>query len=412
LLAVGGIATGGYFAGKALFGNGANAPGTVAPAPSIVVHTPQPTAAQDVGFPEFATKNTTRVGGADPAADAAGVALATHPSAGGLEQPAAVSLVPDDDWQAGIVATELTAAPVGAPILLDSAGGLPPLSADALSAMSPTGSAATDNKQLFLIGGARAPSGGATAASVDATDPARLAVGVAALRQKLVNAPPAHIILVNSSSAAYAMPAASWAARSGDAILFVDRDSLPAATAAALKRYVGTPTYLLAPSSLVTDATFKAIQKIAPQAQRISGVDPVSSAVTFARYSDGSFGWNINDPGHGFVIANVSRPLDAAAAAPLSASGNWGPLLVTDTAATPPPALRSYLLDLKPGYESDPTRAVYNHVWLIGDESAISVPFQSEIDDLAEAAQIRSGSGGGLAPQAGSEGEQKQPKKP
>ena len=32
------------------------------------------------------------------------------------------------------------------------------------------------------------------------------------------------------------------------------------------------------------------------------------------------------------MIANTERPLDAAVAAPLSASGTWGPLLVTDDA--------------------------------------------------------------------------------
>jgi len=408
VLVIGAIAVGGYFAGKALFGDDDTATGTQAPAPSIVIQAPQPAAAQSVGFPEFATKNTTRVGGADPAADAAGVALAVHPSAGGLEQPPAVTLAPDDDWQAGIVAAELTAAPVGAPILFSSADGLPPLSADALSAMAPSGSKATDNKQLFLIGGVKSP-GNATTASVDATDPARLAVGVAALRQKLVNAPPEHIVLVSSASPAYAMPAAAWAARSGDAVLFVDRDTLPAATAAALKRYVGVPAYVLAPPSVVSDKAFKAIQKIAPQAKRISAADPVSSAVDFARYSDGEFGWNINDPGHGFVIANSDRPLDAGASAALSASGNWGPLLVSDSASAPPSALRSYLLDLKPGYATDPTRAVYNHVWLMGDESALSVPFQSEIDTLAEVAKIRSGSGSGADAQAGAETEQKKP---
>jgi len=36
----------------------------------------QPKAAQELGFPQFATKNTTRVGGADPTADAAAVAQA------------------------------------------------------------------------------------------------------------------------------------------------------------------------------------------------------------------------------------------------------------------------------------------------------------------------------------------------
>jgi hypothetical protein len=58
-----------------------------------------------------------------------------------------------------------------------------------------------------------------------------------------------------------------------------------------------------------------------------------------------------------------------------------------------PSALRSYLLDVKPGFVSDPTRAVYNHVWLIGSQEAISVGFQAQVDELAEVAQVRSGSG-------------------
>ena len=40
---------------------------------------------------------------------------------------------------------------------------------------------------------------------------------------------------------------------------------------------------------------------------------------------------------------------------------------------------------------NDPTRAVYNHVWLIGDQDAISVGFQAQVDDLAELVQVRSG---------------------
>lgn len=401
------VAAGGYFAGKGLFGSGGEA-AVPAPGPTIVVHRSQPQAAQDVGFPEFATKNTTRVSGADPVADAAGVALAVYPSAGGSPRPSAVTLVPDDDWQAGVAAASLVAAPVAAPILISAADAVPTLTADALVALAPTGSAATDHKQLFVIGGTSAPSG-ATAASVDAADPAKLAVGIAALRQKLVNAPPAHLLLVSSQAPAYAMPAAAWAARSGDPVLFTDRDSVPPATIAALKRYPGVPVYVLGPPSAVSAKAMADVGKVAAQVRRISGPDPVSSAVTFARYGDGTFGWDINDPGHGFVIANAARPLDAAAAAALSASGTWGPLLVTDSATAPPSPLSNYLLDLKPGYAGDPTRAVYNHVWLIGDPSAISVPFQGTVDDLAEVAKIRSG-GGALPTQAGSsDSEQRKP---
>ena len=80
--------------------------------------------------------------------------------------------------------------------------------------------------------------------------------------------------------------------------------------------------------------------------------------------------------------------IDAAISSPLSASGTWGPLLLTDDAATLPKPLREYLLDVKPGYTDDPTRAFYNHVWVIGNQNAIDVTQQAEIDQLAELAKI------------------------
>ena len=148
------------------------------------------------------------------------------------------------------------------------------------------------------------------------------------------------------------------------------------------------PVYALGPPSAISDKALGQVHKVAPGVKRVGAEDPVANAIDFARYVDGTFGWNVNDPGHGFVIANVSRPQDAAASAALSASGDWGPLLVTDDASEVPAPLRNYLLDVKPGYVSDPTRAVYNHMWLIGDQDAVSVDFQAEIDDLAEVAQV------------------------
>jgi hypothetical protein len=111
-------------------------------------------------------------------------------------------------------------------------------------------------------------------------------------------------------------------------------------------------------------------------------------------------------------LANTGRPLDAAAAASLASTGKWGPLLLIDRADGLPPELRSFLLDIKPGYETDPTRAVYNHVWLMGDASAIGGQVQAEVDELAELAQIGATGGGaqgtisgGAAQPGGPEGE-------
>jgi hypothetical protein len=209
------------------------------------------------------------------------------------------------------------------------------------------------------------------------------------------------------------MPAAGWAARSGDPVLFVDRDGVPGPTRKVLERNEDVPVYVLGPTSSISAKAFGEVEKLAPGAERIGAGDPAASSVEFARFTSGSFGWNINDPGHGFVIANASRPLDAAVAAPLSGSGTWGPLLVTENAGRVPDAMRGYLLDLKPGYEDDPTRALYNHVWLIGDTSALSVDLQAQLDEIAEVAPVTSGSGEDtLGPPPGTPEAQPEPDQP
>jgi len=156
----------------------------------------------------------------------------------------------------------------------------------------------------------------------------------------------------------------------------------------ALENCMEAPVYVLGPSSAISSRVVREIEQAGGPVRRVSGEDPVANAIALARYADGEFGWNVNDPGHGFVVARSDEPLDAAAAAALSASGTWGPLLLTDSADTLPAALRGYLLDVKPGYTSDPTRAFYNHVWVIGDQGAISVNEQAEIDELAALAKI------------------------
>jgi hypothetical protein len=179
------------------------------------------------------------------------------------------------------------------------------------------------------------------------------------------------------------MPAAAWAAKAGDPILFAHRDSVPEDTRAAIAAHQQPKIYVLGPPSAISDKVLTQLKKLG-SATRISGPTPAATSVAFARFVDGAFGWGVVDPGHGFVFANTDRPDDAGAAAPLSASGSYGPLLVSDDAGKLPAALEGYLLDVQPGYTRDPVRGVYNHGWIIGDESAFSVAVQSQIDALLE----------------------------
>ncbi len=88
---------------------------------AVEVRLNEDTAKQSVlGFPALATKNTTRVGGKDPVADAAAVAVAVYPSQSTTTRPEIVSIVNEDDWRSGIAAAVLMAPPLRAPVLFGS----------------------------------------------------------------------------------------------------------------------------------------------------------------------------------------------------------------------------------------------------------------------------------------------------
>ncbi|MGN6814503.1 MAG: cell wall-binding repeat-containing protein [Solirubrobacterales bacterium] len=345
-------------------------------------------AAEELGYPSFATNNTTRIGGADAATNAAGVALAVFPSTSDAQRPAAVTLVGEEDWAGAIAASVLMAPPVRAPILFSAPDEMPQVSEGALDALDPQGSKETQGISLFVVGQVVVPNRPGKGVPIDSGDPASTAAQIATLRDELFGGPPAHIVIASSSQPDFAMPAAAWAARSGDPVLYAEAKKLPAPTAAVLKKHPQVPVFVLGPGSAISAGVVAEIEKISKRVKRVAGPDPVANALALARYRAGDFGWNVNDPGHGFVLARSDSPAAAAAAAPLSASGTWGPLLLTDDAGALPAAVRNYLLDVKPGYTTDPTRAFYNHVWVIGDQDAIGVGQQAEVNELAELAKI------------------------
>ena len=344
----------------------------------------RPSASRRLGYPAFATKNTSRVGGDGPAANAAGVALAVFPST--EQRPAARRGHPGrriglGGRDRGIGADGGAGAGADPVLRTRRPAGREPKKRSARS----TPGSRHRRRPLFAIGDAT------PAAATTGRRPARRDRGRdRRLRDARRLATGSHRHRLRRAGA-FAMPAAAWAARSGDPVLFAGRDELPAPTAAALRRHPKAPVYVLGPSSAISSAVVRKIAAIDHRVRRVSGEDPVRNAIALARYDDDGFGWNVNDPGHGFVVARSDSPLDAGAAAPLSAAGTWGPLLLTDDADRLPAALHGYLLDVKPGYTTDPTRAFYNHVWVIGDQEAIAVEQQAEIDSLAELAKIGGG---------------------
>jgi hypothetical protein len=380
------------------------------------------------GVAGISTKNTTRLGGADPADDAAAVARAVYPGLTPATRPQAVVIVDRGDWPAALAASSLTSAPLAAPLLYADGDTLPEVSEQALRAMRPIGAATLGGAQAIAVGASvGAPAGyrfraieGSTGApagasgTVSTSSTASVASGtlggegVAAagagvsvlhLLQTARGRSPHDVIVVAADAPrALQMPAAALAAESSAPILFVTRSGVPKATSDALKTLKRPTIYVVAPKTLHATA-YAALARLGTvvhvtgeagpgEAAAQASEDPVENAISVSRFSRGTFGWGIHEAGHGLVFANVARPFDAPAAAPLSAHGDYGPLLLLEHSASVPAPLTHYLSNIEPGYTTaiPPVREVYNHGWLIGDEHAISALAQAEIDTVLEIA--------------------------
>ncbi|HMD52917.1 MAG TPA: cell wall-binding repeat-containing protein [Solirubrobacteraceae bacterium] len=345
------------------------------------------------GAVSLSTRNTTRLGGVDVAEDAAAVARTVYPGLTAETRPRAVVLASEADWTAALAASVLASSPIGAPLLYSEGETLPEVTRRTLEAVRPTGLSGLGGAQVIQVG-TNATVGGLTVHAVPVGEPAETAAAIERLLVAAAGGTSPHRVIVLAANAprAMQMPAAGLAAQSGAPILFVTRSRVPIATAGVLASLHRPSIYVVGAAS-VGARTLGDLRRFGPVATvsegTPAGTDPASAnAIAVSRFTDGVFGWGVKQPGHGLAFANSSRPLDAPAAAPLSASGDYAPLLLLEAADQVPPALAAYLVDIQPGYTSayqfGPARSAYNHGWLIGDEAAISAVTQAELDSLLE----------------------------
>ena len=357
--------------------------------------TKQVAAVAPQGAITVATRNTTRLGGRDAATDAAAVARLVYPGLTAAKRPQAVVLVDERDWLPALAASVLASAPLRAPLLFSEGNALPAVSREALEAMRPAGATALGGAQVIRIGTSAGLPGGYRARSLPVSEAAAAAADIESLLFAAGGGRPARQVIVLSATAprALQMPAAGLAAESGAPLLLVTASGVPASTAAVLSSLKRPSIYVIGSASvgartLAELARFGAVTPIPSTSAALEREGASASSISVSRFTDGVFGWGVKEPGHGLVFANSSRPLDAPAAALLSATGDYGPLLLLEGPAPLPAALAGYLSNIQPAYTSAPqfrpVRGVYNHGWLIGDESAISAVTQVEIDSLLE----------------------------
>ena len=232
-----------------------------------------------------------------------------------------------------------SARPIRAPILFADGDTIPDATKAALDALQPTGSKEAGGAQVIRVG-TKAPVEG-----YKTTDVTRRQPGRAGRRRRprcsaaAAGAPSSAVVVANADRPEYAMPAAGWAAKSGNPLLWVSAQRRPAGDRGGDQDpQVGQDLRARARPTSVPDTVLDALEKLGT-VKRIAGDRPGDHARSRSRASqDGDFGWSVVDPGHGLVFASTRRPQDAAAAAPLSATGTYGPLLLLPDAGVLPAA--------------------------------------------------------------------------
>src|SRR3954471_14279298 len=256
-------------------------------APGVPVSPPkssQPEASAQLGFPTVATRNTIRVGGGDAVTDLAGVASAVFPATGKDDRPHAVALVDKNDWQGAIAASVLNAQPLGAPVLASDGGNLPAATKDVLDRLKPGGSDLARDAQVIRIGPKPPAPSGLKSGKIAGSDPYTTAAAIDRFFTAIRGKPSPHVIVASGEQAPYAMPAAAWAARSGDSVLFVHRDSVPRATLQAIAAHDKPDIYVLGPESVISKSVEKKLKQLGT-VRRVQGDNSLANAVALARYS-------------------------------------------------------------------------------------------------------------------------------
>ncbi|XID93789.1 cell wall-binding repeat-containing protein [Paenibacillaceae bacterium WGS1546] len=342
-------------------------------------------------MPWIASKNTTRINTSDPVEAAVLVSKTLWMATSDANRPGGVILANPKDWQIALVSADLIHHPNNGPVLFVNKDGVPDVTLNELKRLKPMGVDMNNGTQVILVGDLdpkveeQVKALGYKTDKIAGGNPAAVAKAVDAYYTAVAKENPPSVIVGSMDSEEYTMPAVNWIAHMPEPLLYVKKDEVPQETIDALKTRGGKANiYILGPESVVSTKVQEQLGQYG-KVVRISGNDPYSNAVAFAKYKDSAtgFGWGISTPGHNFSFVNKNSAALALAAAPFSHLGKHAPLLWTDKDKLPDTVM-SYVMSVEPKYKKEPTEGPYNHAWLTGSEDVLSAAAQGEIDSMLE----------------------------
>lgn len=344
------------------------------------------------------TAHTTRLPGRDPIETAVRISELVYAATRNEDKPDAVILVRvDRPAQAILAANRLIHFPTNAPLLYVEADRIPEITRAELDRLRPEGNFADGNVKAYVVGDVgqgvldELDRMGLRVRRFDTADPFVLGEMLDSWSGAVHADHPDEVVVVPIDSLAWALPFAEWNAHMGQGFFFITRDSVPAATARALKRRFGRPyIFVIGGPAMVSPAVTDRLADLG-FVERLEQPDVYSLAVFFAGFREEGrnfgywvgqtprdFGWGIQEEGHNYTFANPANLMASVPAAILGHLGKHGPMLLVPGDSVPG-VVAEYLAKVRPEAER-PAVQQLNWGWVIGDSRAITAPVQAELD--------------------------------
>ena len=210
--------------------------------------------------PAFATKNTTRIGAPDSVVLAAATAQAVFPSRPPTSARRGRAVPRRRLARGGLGGAADGAADPGARCSTRASPDCRAPSQDALRRLAPARGRRGPRRPDRPDRRRRAPGRAAVGRRGRRAAREQVAQRIDELVAAAKGGPSPTVLVAALDAPAYAMPAAAWAAKSGDPVLWVERGAIPAATKAALRAHGKPRIYVLGPPSVVADDTVEALR--------------------------------------------------------------------------------------------------------------------------------------------------------
>lgn len=344
---------------------------------------------------EHNTVNTTRVNFRNMYNFNVAMTKIIYPNKSVVWRPHAVILVPSDTWQYAVCASSAVHFPINAPIMFTERYQLPLITLNEILRLDPIGekvpakvliigpiSQMVEN-QLRIVGLT-------TYRITNSRDVYKACHDIGNFRLKVIPSTSEEgnkdIIVISGQDYLEGVTSTFYAAHKGTPIMLVEQNRIPDSIKNFIANNKEKNYYILGSTKTVSESVEAEIRNmISGNVERISGTDPYSISVNFAKYESpiDMFGWKHNKKdGWAFTFGVFKKWYHIISGVLFAHLGKHTPLLMIDKNKLPN-VTRDYIISVNP-HKPIPDMPPYMHSYILGSLNDIAFNTQVEIEKMMD----------------------------